>query len=119
MKDQVLYAIELAVVAGEEAEMEQLIEALMASTAKETGVLNYHWARNANVYTSLEHFESSQAAYDHLTNFAKKFAEDYLSLGQVLSTKVYGNPNVAVKKNLDGFGAVYEETVASYAKMLN
>ncbi|WP_265459496.1 antibiotic biosynthesis monooxygenase [Enterococcus sp. HY326] len=119
MKDQVLYVIDFAVAAEKEAAMSQLIEALVASTAKETGVLNYHWARNANVYTSLEHFESSQAAYDHLINFAKNFAEDYLSLGQVLSTKVYGNPDAAVKEILDGFGAVYEETVASYAKVLN
>lgn len=116
MNDQVLYIIDFDVTEGKEADMQQLIEDLMESTSKESGVLNYHWAKNGNIYDSLEHFESSKAAYNHLTNFAEKFAERYMSLGTVLSTTVYGNPDTAVKAILDGFGAVYKETIVNYGK---
>lgn len=116
MNDQVLYIIDFDVTEGKETDMQQLIEDLMESTSKESGVLNYHWAKNGNIYDSLEHFESSKAAYDHLTNFAENFAERYMSLGTVISTTVYGNPNPAVKEILNGFEAVYKQTIANYSK---
>lgn len=112
MNDQVLYIIDFDATEGKEADMQQLIEDLMESTSKESGVLNYHWAKNGNIYDSLEHFESSKAVYNHLANFAER----YMSLGKVLSTTVYGNPDTAVKAILDGFGAVYKETIANYSK---
>lgn len=114
MDDKVLYTIAFKVKEGKEAEMNDLICDLMESTAKERGVLNYHWAKYGYVYDSIEYFESNQAAYDHLTNFGKNFAERYMSLGSVLCTTVYGSPNGAVKEILDGFGAIYMEKIADF-----
>lgn len=114
--DKILYVIAFKVTEGKEADMKELIDELMNSTEKESGVLNYHWAKNGNVYDSLEHFETNQAALEHLTNFGKNFAERYMSLGTVLSTTVYGNPGAAVREILDGFCAVYKETIADYQK---
>lgn len=110
---EVMYIIQINVPQNKHLRANKLINQLIADTAKEQGVLHYHWSINGDGIQSIEHFTNSTAALSHLLNFQKKFADEYMSLGKVVSTVVYGNPSTEVKKILDGFDAVYRQTIDS------
>jgi len=116
MSKGILYLVELQVSEGKEEELRDLAQEMVESTAKEPGTLNYHWALNDNICHTIEHYESNEATFDHLTTFNEKFADKFMALGTVTSCTVYGEPNEAVKTILDGFGSKYMTTVATFSR---
>lgn len=109
--EEVMYIIQINVPKDKQPQAKALIQKLVKNTAKEPGVLHYHWSINGDSIQSIEHFKDSDATLAHLLNFQENFAEEYMSLGKVVSTVVYGNPSPEVKKVLDDFGAVYRQTI--------
>ena len=116
MSKGILYLVELQVSEGKEEALRELAQEMVESTAKEPGTLNYHWALNDNICHTIEHYESNEATFNHLTTFNEKFADKFMALGTVTSCTVYGEPNEAVKTILDGFGSKYMTTVATFSR---
>ncbi len=111
--DEVMYIIQINVSREKQDQMKDLINRLVVNTSKEPGVLHYHWSIDGNAIQSIEHFKDSKSTLSHLLNFQKNYAKEYMSLGDVVSTVVYGNPSADVTKVLDGFGATYRQTIDS------
>jgi quinol monooxygenase YgiN len=86
-----------------------VVRPLVEMTRKEEGALAYEYnvSEDHSRIHIIEHYRDSEAVIHHVQNTFSIFAERFTALATVSSFVVYGKPNAAARKILDGFGAVY------------
>jgi quinol monooxygenase YgiN len=86
-----------------------VVRPLVEMTRKEEGALAYEYnvSDDHSRIHIIEHYRDSEAVINHVQNTFSIFEERFTTLASVSSFVVYGNPNGAARKILDGFGAVY------------
>jgi quinol monooxygenase YgiN len=90
-------------------EFKQIVAPLVAATKQEPGALAYEYnvSDDRTTVHILEHYRDSDAVVSHVTQTFSTFAERFSALATVASFVVYGVPEPAARKILDGFGATY------------
>jgi quinol monooxygenase YgiN len=87
----------------------KVVAPLVAATKQEPGALAYEYnvSDDRTTVHILEHYRDSDAVVSHVTQTFSTFAERFSALATVASFVVYGVPEPAARKILDGFGATY------------
>ena len=109
--------VELAVKPGCLDEFEKLTGEMVAVTRAERGVLAYQRFISADrrtVYVR-ERYADSNAAVEHLQNFADTFGKRFASMVERKRFFVFGEPSEALRKMLDEYDATYHRPFGSFA----
>lgn len=89
-----------------------------ASKANEPGTLIYEWTISDDAKTAEVHerYADSDAALRHLASFNANFADRLMALVTPTGMTVYGDPNAALKKDLEGAKPVYQAVIGGFAR---
>lgn len=115
-ENSIMYLVKAKVDEKDLPSLRELIKKMVDHTREEEGALTYHWSIKGNTIHTIEHYRDNEAAKIHLDGFMQHFAKDYRDLVEVTACTVYGRPNTEVKTVLDGFEAVYRETIDGFVK---
>lgn len=119
MSKQVSWIFELSVNDGELKNLIELMKEMVDSTkANEPGTLSYEWSISGDgkqCHTHELYFDSA-ATVAHLTSFKANYAARLMSMGVPTRFVVYGNPDLAVRDALEGFGAVYMAPLGGFIR---
>jgi quinol monooxygenase YgiN len=109
MDKEVFWLFTLAVNPGKFSEFKDLVAQIVAKTRDEPGTLAYQYAVSDDLQTVhiYERYRDSAAFVVHVEQNFAGFAERFLALVSVSSLVVYGTPDAAARRALDGFNAVY------------
>lgn len=112
--EEVFWRIEVAILPGKLEAFLSVVRDLVASSAEESGTLDYDWYLNADntVCHTYERYRNSDAVIAHATTFGRSFAERFLQTCRQIGLDVYGAPNDAARALLDQYGASYYSKVA-------
>ena len=93
-------------------------EMVKATRDNEQGTLSYEWSISADQKTCFffERYADSKALLIHTKKFKEKYAERMMSMIQIKSFQVFGNPTDEVKKNLSAFGAEFNQSIGGFAR---
>jgi len=109
MVEDLYWVFTLGVKPGKFPEFRALVADIVAASREEPGTLAYQYSVSADESTVhiFERYRDSDAFVVHVEETFGPYAERFLSLVTVASLIVYGNPNAAARKALDGFHATY------------
>lgn len=109
MENHVSWVIELAVKDGALDTFKELMEEMVAGTSEEPGTLGYEWYISADAGTIhiFEKYADSEAMVTHVSGFLEKWAGRFLECVDPTRFVVYGDPSVAAREMLAGFGPTY------------
>lgn len=109
MVEDLYWVFTLNVKPGKFPEFRSLVAAIVAASLEEPGTLAYQYSVSADESTVhiFERYRDSDAFVVHVEETFGPHAERFLDLVTVASLVVYGNPNAAARKALDGFKASY------------
>ena len=119
MSDTVSWVLELAIKPGELDNFKALMGEMVEDTqASQPGTTHYEWyfSDDGNACHLYERYTDSAATLIHLTAFAEKFAERFLTSAEPTRLTVYGSPNDEVRGILSGFGATFMGQLGGYAR---
>lgn len=118
MSRKISWNIQLAIQDGQYDNSRILMEEMVASTRKESGVLRYEWYISADhkICHISEAYVDSQAVATHLQTFAHHFLTRFMTCFQPTQFTVYGAPSNEVQQVTDGFGAVYLGEFGGFSK---
>lgn len=116
MSKSINFIVEVAIAPEKEAEFKELAKVIVAETAKDSGVIYYHWAYDDGICHIVEHYDSNESTERHFKMFGERFAEQFAAVGTTKSCILYGEPSPVVKSVLDGFNCQYTTTLASYER---
>jgi quinol monooxygenase YgiN len=118
MVDDLYWVFTLDVKPGRFPEFRALVADIVAASSKEPGTLAYQYSVNADETQVhiFERYRDSEAFVAHVEQTFGGYAERFLALVNVASLVVYGNPNAAARKALDGFGARYMTLFDGFAR---
>jgi quinol monooxygenase YgiN len=118
MEGQVSWVIELAVKPGELGTFKTLMDEMVEGTSAEPTSLNYEWHISGDEGTVhiYEKYADSDAMISHVSGFLEKWAARFLACVDVTRFVVYGSPNDAARKMLDGFGPTYMGPWGGFAR---
>lgn len=109
MNSPITCIFQLSVKSAMFAAFEQLIQQVVANTTMEAGTLSYFYSvdETQQQVHIVEQYVDSIALRSHIDITFAPFATEFLSLVDVRSLTVYGDPDLEARKRLDNFGAVY------------
>ena len=109
MGDQVSWQVELAVKPGELDNFRTLTAEMVEFARSEPGVLIYERFVSADgkVVYVYERYTDAAAAVAHLRTFAQKFGARFTGMVDRQRFTVFGTPDDALRRMLDGYGAAY------------
>lgn len=119
MSEQVYWMLETKINDGQMDNLKALMaEMVEATQANEPGTLNYEWSVSADGQTChiFERYADSEATLVHLEAFGKHFAGRFMSILQPTRMMVYGNPNEAARKALQGVGGVFMTSIGGFSR---
>lgn len=119
MKNEIFWIFEFAVKDGQFDKFKDLMKEMVAATKKnEPGTIGYEWTltEDKSQCHIHERYSDSHATVLHLTTFIEKYAGRLMELGHATRFIVYGNPDDEVRQTLDGFGAVYMQTIGGFRR---
>lgn len=118
MADDLYWVFTLDVKPGRFAEFRALVADIVAASHEEPGTLAYQYSVNADetMVHIFERYRDSAAFVSHVEQTFGAFAERFLSMVTVASLVVYGNPDAAARKALDGFNASYMTLFDGFAR---
>lgn len=103
------WVVELAVKPGRLDSFRRLTAEMVEATRRDAGVLAYQRfvSDDGRLVHACERYADADAALAHLQKFAEEFGERFLGMVERVRFTVYGTPSEALRRLLDGFGAVY------------
>lgn len=110
MKEQVYWMLELAIKPGQADAFQALMEEMVAAVRdNEPDTLAYDWTISGDrtVCHIFERYRNSAAVMAHLGWFGANVAQRFMAAVEPKRLVVYGSPDAAATKALDGLGAVY------------
>lgn len=110
MSENIFWVLVTKVKEGELDNLRTLMSELSESTkANEPEAINYEWFISADEkYCHLfEKYSNSSATIDHMKSFFKNFGKRFMSILEIKSFTVYGNPSDELRAILDPLGVVY------------
>jgi quinol monooxygenase YgiN len=115
MSDEIAWLVELAVKPGQLDAFQALTGEMVATTQRESGVLNYERfiSHDGTTVYACERYADSKAALAHLATFDKIFGRRFVDLVERRRFTVFGTPTDELKRVLDRFGVVYVRRIAS------
>lgn len=118
MSATISWNLQLAVQDGRLGEARTLMSDMVEATLQEAGTVGYEWflSDDGSVCHICERYADSNAALEHLGNFGAKFAERFLACFAPTAFYVYGPASREVRAVLDGFGAVYLDTLGGFVR---
>ena len=118
MSTIISWDLQLAVKEGRLEDFRNLMHEMVESTLAEPGALTYEWflSEDGSTCHIYERYADSEAVMVHLGTFGSRFAERFLSCVQPTAFYVYGGPGDEVRVALDGFGAVYLNTLGGFSR---
>ncbi|MDR3432662.1 MAG: antibiotic biosynthesis monooxygenase [Rouxiella aceris] len=117
MENEIISIFTLTINEGKFSVFKTLVATIVAETKKEPGTLSYIYSVSEDEKTAhiVERYQSD-ALVSHVEETFSPFAEEFLSLVTISGLTVYGNPDAAIKKMLDPFGAVYLAPFAGFTR---
>jgi len=82
----------------------------------DTLIYEYYLADDKTSFQIYERYRNSAATVLHLNSFIEKFSQDFQTVAETTSVKVYGSPDQDVKQILDGFGAIYIGQICGFQR---
>jgi quinol monooxygenase YgiN len=118
MADDLYWIFTLKVGPGKFGEFRALVADIVAASREEAGTLAYQYSVNADetVVHIYERYRDSAAFVSHVEQTFSRFADHFLKLVTVSPLIVYGNPDAAARKALDGFNATYMTLFDGFAR---
>lgn len=118
MVEDLYWVFTLDVKRGKFPEFRALVADIVAASREEPGTLAYQYSVSADESTVhiFERYRDSDAFVVHVEETFGPYAERFLDLVTVVSLVVYGNPNAAARKALDGFSATYMTLFDGFAR---
>ena len=118
MDKDLFWLFTLDVKPGKFAAFRELVALIVAATALEPGTLAYQYAVSDDQSTVhiFERYRDSAAFVSHVEHTFGAFAERFLSCVTVRSLVVYGAPDAAARKALDGFDATYMQLLDGFSR---
>lgn len=119
MSDDIYWMLEVAVKSGQQDAFRGLMEEMVEATrSNEPDTLNYEWTISADGATVhiYERYRNSAAVMAHLGWFGANVAERFLAMAEPKKLTVYGSPDEAATKALDGLGAIYMRPIGGFAR---
>lgn len=109
MREEIYWVVTGALVPEDFDAFKEVITPLVEATREEEGSNAYDYSVNDDrtVVHIYESYRDSQAVVTHVRDTFSQFAEEFSALLDIDGFIVYGWPDAAAKKILDGFGAVY------------
>lgn len=109
MTENVILAVEFAVIPARFEDFKSLMAAMIDATQNEFGTLNYEWAisDDRQICHVYERFQDSAAVMTHLERFNANFAARFSETVKLARFVVYGTPSPQVKDALAGANPVY------------
>ncbi len=109
MDKELFWVFTLELKPGQLDAFKTMVTEIVPLAHNEPGTLAYQWSLNhdqsiAHIY---ERYADSDAFVSHVEQTFSHFAERFLSMVNVQSLVVYGEPNAACRKALDTFNASY------------
>jgi quinol monooxygenase YgiN len=104
----VRFTVSLSVAPGKLADFEKVVEAMLADSRREPGILGYDWYLSSDQRQCrlLETYVDSAAVLAHLTGPAvREGVPKLLAVSSLNSFEVYGDPGPKAAAMLNGFGA--------------
>lgn len=108
MKNEITRVFNLAVNDGQFSAFKKLVSRVVEATSKEPGTLSYIYSISDDQKTAhiIERYRMEDLV-SHVDHTFAPFAETFLSLVNITSLTVYGEPDDQILARLDPFGAVY------------
>jgi quinol monooxygenase YgiN len=119
MTENVILAVEFAIIPGRFEDFKTLMAAMVDATQKnEFGTLNYEWAisDDRQVCHVYERFRDSDAVMTHMERFNANFAAQFSETVKLVRFVVYGTPSAHVKEALAGASPVYMAPFGGFSR---
>jgi quinol monooxygenase YgiN len=116
MRDEIYWVVTAALRPGDYPAFVEAITPLVAATREEPGSNAYDYSVNSDhtVVHIYESYRDSAAVVTHVQDTFSRFAEEFGRLVTIDGFVVYGWPDEAAKKILDGFGSTYMTPFLGY-----
>jgi quinol monooxygenase YgiN len=117
MQDQIYTIYHLTINPNEFDAFEVLAIKLVEVSRKETDTLTYEWLANADRTKAhiVERYRMP-GLLPHVEQTFAPYAEEFLSLAEIDSLYVYGDPTPEIRAKLDTFGAIYLSPVTGFTR---
>lgn len=108
MKNEITCVFQLEINAGKLSEFKCLVSKIVSATSKEPGTRSYIYSVSEDEKTVhiVERYQKD-ALISHVENTFSPFAEEFLSLVNIIGLTVYGEPDNDICMQLNKFGPVY------------
>lgn len=106
------------VLPGQEAAFKQVAQQVIAAVQQEPGTYMYEWSMRADgkTFDVVELYQDSAAVVAHVNDVLPKFGEALGKTQKELKFVVYGTPNDAAKKAIEGLHPEYETPFAGFIR---
>ncbi len=118
MPHNLSWNLQLTIHEGKTDEFRALATEMAASVETEPGTLQYEWFMGEDGHTCHinERYVDSEAAITHIAHFGANYAERMMAIITPTQFSVYGDPSVAVREALIGFGAVHLKYLTGFRR---
>jgi quinol monooxygenase YgiN len=119
MTENVILAVEFAIIPDRFEDFKTLMAAMVDATQKnEFGTLNYEWAisDDRQVCHVYERFQDSDAVMTHMERFNANFAAQFGETVKLVRFVVYGTPSPQVKDALAGASPNYMAPFGGFSR---
>lgn len=108
MKNEITCIFQLEINEEKLSEFKSLVSKIVDATSKELGTRSYIYSVSKDEKTVhiVERYQKN-ALISHIKNTFSPFAEEFLSLVNIIGLTVYGEPDNDIRMQLNIFGPVY------------
>ena len=106
------------VLPGQEEAFKQLVSKVVAAVEQEPGTMAYEWSMRADgkTFDVVEIYRDSDAVVAHVKDVGEKFGGEFGKTQKTLRLVVYGNPDAAARKAIEGLHPEYETPFAGFIR---
>jgi quinol monooxygenase YgiN len=106
------------VLPGQEEAFKQLVAKVVAAVEQEPGTMAYEWSMRADgkTFDVVEIYRDSNAVVAHVRDVGSKFGGELGKTQKTLRLVVYGNPDAAARKAIEGLRPEYETPFAGFIR---
>jgi quinol monooxygenase YgiN len=106
------------VLPGQEEAFKQLVARVVAAVEQEPGTMAYEWSMRADgkTFDVVEIYRDSNAVVAHVKDVGSKFGGELGKTQKTLRLVVYGNPDAAARKAIEGLHPEYETPFAGFIR---
>lgn len=119
MSENIFWIVAAKVKEGELENLKVLKDEMTEYTkTNEPGALNYEWffSSDEKFCHLFENYSDSSAAVAHMKSFGKNYAGRFMSMLEVKSFTVYGEPSEELEKILNPLGVVFMKSSAGFKR---